>query len=136
MSESSLGLFGIHGQALVYRQERLNLIAGNLANADTPHFRAQDIDFQSALRAAVSKDAVGEALSRTQAAHLDASGNSNGDIASLRIYRTPLQPSLDGNTVDASIEQASFGRAALEYRASLSFIEGRIRSLLTAITGD
>ena len=60
MSESSLGLFGIHGQALVYRQERLNLIAGNLANADTPHFRAQDIDFQSALRAAVSKDAAGE----------------------------------------------------------------------------
>lgn len=135
MSDTSLGLFGIHGQALLYRQERLNLIAGNLANADTPHFKARDIDFQAALEAAANPTA-GERLMRTADAHFREGGGMPGDLASLRVYRTPLQPSLDGNTVDAPAEQAAFGRAALEYRATLSFIEGRIRSLLTAITGE
>lgn len=131
----SLGLFGISGQALAYRQERLNLIAGNLANADTPHYKAQDINFQDALRAAVStqQDA---GLAHPQPAHFPTGTGTGTDPATLRYYRTPLQPSLDGNTVDTSSEQAAFGRAALEYRASLSFIEGQIRGLLTAITGE
>lgn len=137
MSGTSLNLFGIHGHALTYRQERLNLIAGNLANADTPHFKARDIAFQDALRAVAGQhDNRGEALRRTQVAHLPPDEANAAGLASLTVYRTPLQPSLDGNTVDSSLEQAAFGRAALEYRASLSFVEGRIRSLLTAITGE
>lgn len=132
----SLGLFGIHGQALAYRQERLNLIAGNLANADTPHYKAQDINFQDALRNAASLQGENAQLAHPQSAHFATGSEVGTDLASLHYYRTPLQPSLDGNTVDTSSEQAAFGRSALEYRASLSFIEGRIRSLLTAITGE
>lgn len=137
MSDSSTGLFGLHGQAMIYRQERLNLIASNLANADTPHYKAQDIEFQEALRAIAGQlDSRGEPLQRTRSGHLPPDTLDGENLASLKVYRTPLQPSLDGNTVDASQEQAAFGRAALEYRASLSFVEGRIRSLLSAITGD
>lgn len=139
MSDSSLGLFGIHGQALLYRQDRLNLIAGNLANVDTPHFKARDIDFQEALKAAAGRES-GNRLLRTQPTHIDtrvgAAGTGIDDLESLRVFRTPLQPSLDGNTVDANHEQASFGRAALEYRATLSFIDGRIRTLSSAIKGE
>lgn len=133
---SSLGLFGVSGQALLYRQERLNLIAGNIANADTPHFKAQDINFQDALRNAVAnKDKT--PLAHTRPAHFEVGGSGGiPEPATLRIYRTPLQPSLDGNTVDANSEHAAFGRAALEYRASLSFVEGQVRGLLTAITGE
>lgn len=138
MSDSSLGLFGIHGQALLYRQDRLNLIAGNLANVDTPHFKARDIEFQEALKAAAGRES-GTRLLRSQPTHLDnrgATGAGIDDLESLRVFRTPLQPSLDGNTVDANHEQASFGRAALEYRATLSFIDGRIRTLTSAIKGE
>ncbi|HEX5757379.1 MAG TPA: flagellar basal body rod protein FlgB [Arenimonas sp.] len=139
MSDSSLGLFGIHGQALLYRQDRLNLIAGNLANVDTPHFKARDIEFQDALKAVAERESSTRLL-RTQPRHIDNTGAAAGtgisELESLRVYRTPLQPSLDGNTVDANHEQASFGRAALEYRATLTFIDGRIRTLTSAIKGE
>jgi flagellar basal-body rod protein FlgB len=136
MSDIAKSLFGVHGAALSLRQDRLQLLAGNIANADTPGFKAQDMDFGAALRAAVApaEAAASPGLMRaTSALHLG--GNDPGG-QSFQIARTPLQPSLDGNTVDAQMEHAAFGQAALEYRASLSFVEARVRSMLTAITGQ
>lgn len=113
---------GIHGTALALREQRLQVLAANIANADTPHYKAQDLDFSSALRAALQPGAGGDAI---------------GDAAaSARVARPSSQPSLDGNTVDGDRENATYAQATLEYRASLSFVESKVRSMLTAITGQ
>jgi flagellar basal-body rod protein FlgB len=136
MSDShSIGggnLFGVHGAALSLRQQRLEVLASNIANADTPHYKARDVDFQAALQRAMGDLPPGAPV-QTQAGH--AGGITEAGPDGL-VYRLPLQPSLDGNTVDAEYEKASFARAALEYRASLSFVDGRVRKLMTAITGS
>lgn len=132
MSDPKTSLFGVHGAALAFREERMRVIAGNLANADTPGYKAVDLDFSKALEAVAGRGDP-YAAKATQAGHIAATGPApEAD----KVYRVPLQPSLDGNTVDGDAEQAAFGRAALEYRSSLMFIEGRIKSLLTAITGQ
>jgi flagellar basal-body rod protein FlgB len=130
MSDST-SLFGIHGRALALRQDRMQMLATNLANADTPNFKARDLDFAKALDAASGGQAT---LTVTSQRHLSAEGAA--DRAGRLVWRVPTQPSLDGNTVETHIEQAAFAKAALEYRASLSFVEGRARGLLTAITGQ
>lgn len=115
---------GIHGAALALREQRLQLLSANIANADTPGFKAQDLDFNRALRAAFEPGAgVGADPIDTAA-------------SSARLPRPSSQPSLDGNTVDGDRENAAFAQASLEYRASLSFIESKVRSMLTAITGQ
>jgi flagellar basal-body rod protein FlgB len=125
ISASADSFLGIHGTALVLREQRLQLIAANLANADTPGFKAQDLDFTAALRAATTPG-----------------GNAFGGdpiesaTASAQYARVPTQPSQDGNTVEGERENATFAQASLEYRASLSFIEAHVRSMLTAITGQ
>ncbi len=113
---------GIHGTALVLREQRLQLLSANIANADTPNYKAQDLDFNSALHAAMQPGAGGDAL--------------DAAAASARYVRASTQPSLDGNTVDGDRENAAFAQASLEYRASLSFVESKVRSMLTAITGQ
>ncbi|MGQ0699760.1 MAG: flagellar basal body rod protein FlgB [Panacagrimonas sp.] len=110
-------LFGIHAHALQIQQRRMELLAGNIANADTPGFQARDLDFKSALTQAMS-------------------GETTGAADSALMYRVPMQPSADGNTVDAQIEQAAFMDSALHYQAGLSFLDGKLKSLLTAITGE
>jgi flagellar basal-body rod protein FlgB len=135
MSESNpIGgnLFGVHGAALSLRQQRLQVLASNIANADTPHYKARDIDFQAALQRAMGESPPG-APAQTQAGHQGGVTEPGPDNL---VYRLPLQPSLDGNTVDAEYEKAAFARAAFEYRASLNFVDGRVRRLLTAITGN
>ena len=124
-------LFGIHAHALQIQQRRMTLLAGNIANADTPGFQARDLDFKAALEQALSGNAG--PLKTDHAAHLDGTGTTAD--ASLQ-YRVPLQPSADGNTVDVQVEQAAFMDSALRYQASISFLDGKLKSLLTAITGD
>lgn len=125
--------FGVHGDALGLREQRLKLIASNLANVDTPHYKARDLDFTRALQSAMDQARPAGALETSSSLHLDALGQPGGPAV---FERAALQPNLDGNTVDAGVEQAAYGRAALEYRASLSFFEGKVRGLLTAITGQ
>jgi flagellar basal-body rod protein FlgB len=134
MADSSFNhiLFGVHADALSLRQERMQMIASNLANSDTPHYRARDIDFAGALQEA-TQGLSPAGMARTADAHLAA---GDGLPARHLTYRASTQPSLDGNTVDTNAESASFARASLEYRASLGFVEDRIRTLLTAITGQ
>jgi flagellar basal-body rod protein FlgB len=124
---------GIHSQALKLRSQRTEVLATNLANADTPGYRARDIDFRSAL-AAASKADGSVSLSTTNTGHLGAA-TSTGASPELK-YRTPLAPSLDGNTVDAQLEQAAFAENTVRYQATLTFLSGKFRSLMTAITGQ
>ena len=125
---SNLPIFDVAGSALQAQSVRLSTIASNLANADTPNYKAKDIAFDDVLRQAAGAAAP---LQTTDARHM------NGlNLQPQTFERTPLQPSLDGNTVDPDIERAAYGRAALEYRASLSFVESKTKTLLTAITGE
>lgn len=131
MSDPLSSYMGFHAQALPLREQRMKLIASNLANVDTPGYQAQDLDFNAALKTALQQ------AERPNAAG-DGLGNNIGptSLEAFQLARPSSQPSLDGNTVDPDGERAAYGRAALEYRATLSFMEGKVRTLMTAITGQ
>ncbi|ROU01566.1 flagellar basal body rod protein FlgB [Marinobacter sp. R17] len=124
---------GIHEKALNMRVQRAEILANNLANADTPGFKARDIDFKSALGEAQGQS--GElAMARTEPGHIDPDA-AMSDRA-LLMYRNPYQPSLDGNTVDAQQEQARFMRNAMDYQASFQFLNSKFAGLTKAIKGE
>ena len=133
MALSLDGIFGVHEQALYLRSQRTELLATNLANADTPNYKAKDMDFESALRAAQG-DPGGGALRTTNARHIATDGNGSGNTPVL--YRVPTQPSLDGNTVETQVEQAQFARNALHYQATLMFMDRRIKEFISAVKGE
>ena len=120
--------------ALNLRAARQELIASNIANADTPNFKARDIDFASALKGAMSGSAPKLALAATAASHLGAGDGKTVMGAPLQ-YRHAAQPSADGNTVDMDVELAQFADNALRYEASVKFISGNISKILDAIRG-
>ncbi|MDX1250722.1 MAG: flagellar basal body rod protein FlgB [Gammaproteobacteria bacterium] len=125
---------GIFPQALTLRARRAEIIAANMANADTPNYKARDIDFKGALKQAADRAGSHDVtLRRTDARHLAVGGDAMSEAVK---YRIPHQSSLDGNTVDAETEQAEFTRNAVQYQATLTFLNGRIRGLMTAIRGD
>jgi flagellar basal-body rod protein FlgB len=124
---------GVHADALKLQSKRMEVIADNLANADTPGYKSRDIDFRAAMASAGSPDAP-VTLTTTNAAPLGSDPASQLD-ATLK-YRVPLAPSLDGNTVDAQQEQAAFADNTVRYQATLSFLSSRFKSLMTAITGQ
>lgn len=126
--DSALGPFP---EALALRARRTEVLAANLANQDTPNFKARDIDFRATLNKAQSDQL---SLKRTNAGHLSAPGDLPGG-ASLK-YRQPLQASIDGNTVDAQLEHAAFSENAVNYQATLGFLSGRIKSLMLALKGE
>lgn len=127
---------GVHATALDVRARRGELIANNLANADTPGYQARDIDFRQAMARAAGEPTLGVVLKTTHAGHVGgvaaADAGGNPDLK----YRTPLAPALDGNTVDAQIEQAAFAENAVRYQATLAFLNSKFRGLLTAILGS
>ncbi len=120
---------GIHAQALQWRARRLEVLASNLANAETPGYKARDLDFADALETARRGRAV---LAATDPRHLQPAGSQ---APALR-YRIPAQPSLDGNTVDPDLEKAAFAEAVVRYQASLRFLDGKVKGLLRAIKGE
>ena len=123
---------GILPQAMEVGSRRLELIAGNLANADTPGFKARDIDFRATLTGLLNGAGTTTML-RTDAGHQAAPGTM-GNAEPL--YRTPIHPSLDGNTVESQLEQAAFGEASVRYQASLDFLDNRIAGLRKALRGE
>jgi flagellar basal-body rod protein FlgB len=125
---------GVHSAALKLRAQRSELLATNLANADTPNYQARDIDFKSALAQATGT-ANTMKLATTNAAHQATAIGAGGVTSDLK-YRVPLAPSLDGNTVDPQLEQAAFGENAVRYQTTLTFLSAKFRSLMTAITGQ
>ena len=108
-----------HAEALKLRAQRQQILASNIANADTPNYKARDIDFNQALRTAIS-------LSQA---------NMPAKVPAPEVlYRAVVQPSADGNTVDMDVERAQFAQNAARYEASLTFLNSKIKGLLAAIT--
>jgi flagellar basal-body rod protein FlgB len=129
MSTSFDRALGVHAQALALRSQRAQVLASNLANADTPNYKARDLDFAATL---AGLQGEGQALKTTHAAHLRAKGQNSGDL----LYRQPTQMALDGNTVEAEQEKAVFADNALRYQASLRFLGSRVQGLMSAIRGE
>jgi flagellar basal-body rod protein FlgB len=128
---------GVHAAALDVRGRRTELIAKNLANADTPGYKSRDLDFRAAMaRAAGEKTTSGVHLATTQAGHIGGAASADAAASPDLKYRTPLAPALDGNTVDAQLEQAAFAENAVRYQATLTFLNNKFRGLLTAIMGS
>ena len=146
---------GLHAQALTLEAKRNEVLAANLANVDTPGYKARDIDFKAALSAASGNDsnargtgnaaATGSAPSaltlrpgNASAAAAPATGSLDvpGVDAAAMKYRVPMAPALDGNTVDEQLEQAAFAENGVRYQASLTFLNTALRNLMTAITGS
>jgi flagellar basal-body rod protein FlgB len=120
MSDPALNqtLFGIHGAALELRSQRMGLLTSNIANASTPGYKARDIDFAAALKAKLGGAGTDQAM------------------AGATLYRVPVMPSLDGNTVEMGTEQVAFGQNAVGYSATLAFIAGRIDTITRSIKGE
>jgi flagellar basal-body rod protein FlgB len=127
-------LFGVHQQAMMVRSKRAELIANNLANADTPNFQARDIDFKEVLHQTQEKDDAGH-LVTTHSGHIS-TGAQVGDLNADIMYRIPMQPSIDGNTVDTQMEKSNFTENAIQYQASVQFLGDKIKALKTALKGE
>lgn len=121
--------FGIHADALKFRASRGEVLAANLANADTPNYQARDLDFREVLEGRQGRQLN---LQGSHQRHMSTEPASrSGEL----LYRQPFQPSLDGNTVETEVEQASFSRNAVQYQASVMFLSGKISSIKYAIRG-
>lgn len=120
-------------ESLSVRAQRQEVLAANIANADTPNFKARDIDFKAALEGAMGDRmrVADTRLALTSARHIPAQAFSP-DPASL-LYRQPVQPSMDGNTVEMDQERVQFADNTLHYQSTVSFVSGRIRTMLSAI---
>ena len=121
--------------ALSLQAQRAKVLASNIANADTPNYQAKDFDFSQALSQATqaASQNPGEPA-RTHPAHLSTAGAAAPPPALQ--YRQPLQAAVDGNTVDLDTERAAFAENSVRYEASLRFLNGQIKTMLSAINGQ
>lgn len=123
-----------HQTALSLRAARQELLASNIANADTPNYKAKDIDFASALQGALSGTTENLPLTGTSTRHFG--GTTGGSVMGAPVmYRNVLQPSADGNTVDMDVERAQFADNALRYEASVKFVSDQVKDVLMALQG-
>jgi flagellar basal-body rod protein FlgB len=131
-----------HQNALRVRSQRQEVIAANIANADTPNFKARDIDFKSAMQNALSQStsansSAANGLSKTSDLHLNSNGTASATgSATEPLFRPIIQGSVDGNSVDMDVERNQFVDNGLRYEASLNMINGQIKKMLTAIQGQ
>ena len=130
MSISFSNALGVHESALNVRSQRAEVLASNLANADTPGYKARDFDFKAALNAAHRGQVP---LETTQSGHIAGNGAALGQEL---LYRIPSQPSLDGNTVDSQIELAAYMRNAMDFQDSFQFLTSKFKGLSAAIKGE
>ena len=136
MSISFDKALGIHEKALGFRAQRAEVLANNIANADTPNYKARDLDFSKVLEAQTEKTKSGGhfALNMTNSRHIEAEGLGNGDESLL--YRTPMQPSIDQNTVDAQLEQSNYAENAVGFQASFTLLNSKFKGLISALRGE
>jgi flagellar basal-body rod protein FlgB len=119
---------GVHAQALSVRSQRMELLGMNIANSDTPSFKAKDIDFKSVLQSTQEGN-----MSITHKGHMPLTDSGSPDGV---MYRIPFDTSFDGNTVEMNVEQAKFGQAAADYQATLNILENRVGGIRKALRGD
>jgi len=133
MIESLDKLLQFHQQALNVRAFRQQLLASNIANADTPGYKARDIDFAAALREAASgREVSAVSLKASSEKHM---AGSIADTPTAVLYRSAQQPSIDGNTVDMDVERNRFAENAVHYDANLTFLTSQIKLMLAALQG-
>jgi flagellar basal-body rod protein FlgB len=118
--------------ALELRGKRAEVLASNMANADTPNYKARDFDFKTALGQAQGQQV---SLRTTAKGHITPAGAGTGAQPAMQ-YRIPGQPALDGNTVDIQQEKSAFTENAVQYQATLSFLDSRIKGLMSALRGE
>ncbi|MBC7404978.1 MAG: flagellar basal body rod protein FlgB [Cytophaga sp.] len=126
---------GFHEAALSIRGQRQQMLASNIANADTPNYKARDIEFSAAMSHALNRSGTSGTstdLTKTSTSHLNAQNSVGGTPA---LYRTVVQGSVDGNTVDMDVERNQFADNAIRYEASLTILNMQIRNMLAAIQG-
>lgn len=128
-------MLNFHAQALKIRDQRQQLLASNIANADTPQFKARDLDFKATLQGALrgADRPGGVAVATTAPGHLPGRPGIAADSGLL--YRTPAQGSVDGNTVDMDAERAAFADNAVHYEFNLTRLSQQIKGLLAVIQG-
>ena len=129
---SALGFknsLGIHPQTLQLRAARAEVLANNLANSDTPHFKARDFDFNKVLEGESQRSLKMEVTHQT---HQRGTVNTDSEL----LFRNPYQPSIDGNTVDRQMEQSFYTDNALRYNASFQFLNGKFKGLKGALRGE
>lgn len=126
-----------HQEALNLRSQRQDVLATNIAHADTPGYKARDFDFSNRLSEAVERGRQASVMpmSVTSARHLSgtAAGGSAGGSAPDLMYRTPTQSSMDGNTVEMDVERVNFADNAMRYEANLTILGSKIKGLLAAV---
>ncbi len=133
MAISFQNALGIHEKALHVRTARAEVLANNLVNADTPNFKARDIDFRKALSSQMASQSASTSMVATNSRHMGASSQS---FQPELLYRTPLQPSLDGNTVEEQVEMSRFSSNMMDFQASFQFLNSKFTGLKNAIKGD
>ena len=124
------GALGIHEKALSVRDKRMEVIARNIANDDTPHFKARELDF----KAVMAKFEPNDLMANTHGTHF-AFADDAADDDGMR-YRTPFNASVDGNTVELTVEQAKYGKAAGDFQATLSFLQDSISGIRKSLKGE
>ena len=125
--------FAIHDDALLLRGRRSSILASNIANSDTPNYKARDIDFNSMLRNASQRQSDQVVMASTHRDHL---APRTGITQPALMYRNPLHSSLDGNTVDSHVEQSKFAENALMFQTSFSFLNSKVQGLMKALRGE
>jgi flagellar basal-body rod protein FlgB len=126
--------FSIYDDALIIRGKRASVLASNIANADTPNYKARDIDFQSMLKQANNQKTNSLDMVNTHRDHINLSSGSHSNL-SIK-YRNPLHASLDGNTVDSHVEQSKFSQNALQYQTSFTFLNSSVKGIIKALKGE
>lgn len=129
------GNFQFFVQALNARAYRQQVLASNIANADTPNYRARDVDFKQLLGEAQQTQGIGGTLQLAASSSHHLSGVASSFLDDAVYYRTPLQSSLDKNSVDMDIERAQFTDNALHYEATLAFLNQHIKMMQAAVQG-
>jgi len=136
MNISFANALGLHEQALGLRARRAEVLANNLANADTPNYQARDLDFSEALKAQVSRSSADAqwAARVTHRLHIKVNEQQAGG-ADLK-FRVPMQAAIDGNSVDAEAEQARYAENTLRFQSSFTLLNNQFKGLLAAIRGE
>ena len=126
-----------HQEALNLRVRRQEVLSANIAHADTPGFKARDFDFSTTLSQAVERGRGSSSLSlsTTSSRHLQLDTQASDQVTAQAdmLYRTPVQSSIDGNTVEMDVERVNFAENAMRYEANLTVLSSKIKSMLSAV---
>lgn len=134
MSLNFKNALGAFEPALKLRAERAAVLSNNLANVNTPNFKARDVDFHETLKAKMATTNSGSTIAKTHSGHMDFKGGNWS--SSEMMFRIPTQPSIDGNTVEEHIEHSEYMKNSLEFQTAFTFLNSRFKGLSKALTGQ